>query len=156
MNFSQYLEEFSEQPDTAQQILLTKYDGRPTTLQEATRVLGYEPVAARGLPEDCVLDKVYLLNMPCCTCAQVMCKNKEGQSIAIFEHAIDQPVWFGDKPKVECLCHDTPTSVTQIGNRLAATWKEGERYITIIGATDLDEVTEFVAHFQETSPAKSL
>ncbi len=155
MNFSRYLEELSEQPDKAQQILLAEYDGRHTTWQEATHILGYEPIAARGLPADYILDKVYLLNMPCCTCAQAICKNREGQSIAIFEHAIDQPIWFGDKPTVDCLCHDTPTSVTQIGDRLAASWKEGPRYITIIGATDLDEVTEFVAHFKGNNPAKS-
>jgi hypothetical protein len=147
VNFAHYLEEFDESPDNAQQILLAKYDGRPITLEEATNVLGYEPLAAKGLPPGCSLDKAYLLNMPCCTCAQVVCKNEAGQSIAIFEHDIDQPVWFGDNPSVECLCHDMPTSVVQVGDRLAATWKEGQRYVTIIGAQDLDEVTDFVAHF---------
>jgi hypothetical protein len=38
---------------------------------------------------------------------------------------------------------------------LAATWKEGERHVTIIGATDLDEVTEFVASFKSLSNATS-
>jgi hypothetical protein len=146
MNFAHYLEEFDESPDNAQQILLAKYDGRPITLEEATNVLGYEPLAAKGLPPGCSLDNAYLLNMPCCTCAQVVCKNEAGQSIAIFEHDIDQPVWFGDNPSVECICHDIPTSIVQVGDRLAATWKEGQRYVTVIGAMDLDEVTDFVAH----------
>jgi len=148
MNFAHYLEEFSEHPDVAQQTLLAKYDGRPMTLTEATNVLGYEPVAAKRLPPGYFVDKTYLLKMPCCTCAQIVCKNKAGQSIAIFEHAIDQPIWFGDRPAEKCLCHEVPTSVRRVGNQLAATWKEGERHITIIGATDLDEVTEFVAYFK--------
>ncbi|QEG35788.1 anti-sigma factor family protein [Bythopirellula goksoeyrii] len=154
MNFSHFLEEFEQRPEEAQQILLANYNGRQSTLQEVTDVLGYEPVAANKLPPEYRMDQVYLLDMPCCTCAQIVCKNKEGQSIAIFEHAIDQPVWFGDRPTVECLCHDIPTSVTQMGNRLAATWKEGQRFITIIGATDLDEVTEFIAHFKGVFPVK--
>jgi putative zinc finger protein len=155
MNFAHYLESFPEKPDGAQQMLLAKYDGKPITVQEATNVLGYEPIAAKRLPPDYSLEEVYLLNMPCCKCAQVICKNKAGQSIAIFEHDIDQPVWFGDRPTVECLCHDMPTSVMQVGDRLAATWKEGKRYVTIIGATDLNEVTEFVAHFRGANSGKS-
>jgi len=154
MNFAQYLDEYAERPDNAQQILLAKYDGRPITLQEATNIIGYEPVVAKGLPPGCSLEKVYLLNMPCCTCAQVLCKNKAGQSIAIFEHSIDHPVTFGDRPTVERICHDMPTSVMQVGDRLAATWKEGQRSITIIGATDLDELTEFVAHFKGANSGK--
>jgi len=151
MNFSLFLEDFPDRPEDAQQILLAKYEGRPTTLEEATSELGYEPVAAKGLPPGYSVDKVYMLKMPCCTCAQVICKNEAGQSIAIFEHAIDQPIWFGGRPTVKCVCHDTPTSVTQVGDQLAATWKQGKRHITIIGATDLSEVTEFVSHFKGLS-----
>jgi len=151
VNFVHYQEEFSERPDVAQQILLAKYDGRPMTMTEATKRLGYEPVAAKGLPPGYTLEEVHLLTMPCCTCAQVICTNKAGKSIAIFEHDIDQPVWFGDRPTVEGLCHNVPTTIRQIGDRLAATWKVGERHLTIIGATDLNEVTEFVAHFKRSS-----
>jgi hypothetical protein len=155
MNFAEYLKDFRQSPEAAQQILLANYNGRPITLNEATTTLGYEPLAAKGLPQGYSFDKAYLLDMPCCTCAQIVCKNKEGESIAIFEHDIDQPVWFGDRPTVDCLCHDVPTSVIQFGDRLAATWKEGERHVTIIGATDLDEVTEFVASFKSLSNATS-
>ncbi len=146
-DFARFLDGFENRPDDAQQILLVNYEGRPATMQEATAVLGYEPVVAKGLPAGCTLQKVYLLKMPCCTCAQVVCRNKDGRSVAIFEHDSDQPVWFGDRPTVNCLCHDVPTSVIQVGDKLAATWKEGQRYITIIGANDLEEVTDFVAYF---------
>jgi hypothetical protein len=89
--------------------------------------------------------------MPCCTCAQVLCTNEAGNSIAIFEHDIDQPVWFGDRPSEKCLCHEVPTDVKQIGHQFAGTWKEGNRFITIIGATDIDEISDFVAQFKGSS-----
>jgi len=154
VNFAHYLEEFTERPDEAQRILLAKYDGRSATLTEATKILGYEPVAAKGLPLGYSLEKVHLLTMPCHTCAQVTFTNKAGESIVIFEYAIDQPVWFGDRPTVKGLCHDIPTSVMQVGDRLVATWREGKRYVTIIGATDLKEVNELVAHFSEANSAR--
>jgi len=151
INFAHYLETFSEQPGDAQKILLAKYEGQTTTLAEATKTLGYEPVAVKSLPPGYTVQEVQLLKMPCCTCAQVLCVNKAGESIAIFEYAIDQPVWFGNRPSKECLCHDVPTDIRQIGDRLAATWKEGNRFITIIGAADLEEVTAFIAHFKQAS-----
>jgi len=151
VNFAHYLENFTERPDNAQQILLASYNGRPITLAEATKVLGYEPVAAKSLPSGYAVKEVHLLTMPCCTCAQIVCTNEAGNSIAIFEHAMDQPVWFGDRPTEECVCQDVPTSIRRAGGQLAATWKEGERYITMIGATDLDEVADFVTHFKEAS-----
>ena len=154
-NFGGFLDEFENRPDNAQQILLVNYEGRPTTLREAATVLGYEPVVAKGLPAGCSLEKVYLLKMPCCTCAQVVCRNEKGHSIAIFEHDSDQPMWFGSRPTVERLCHGVPTSVVQVGDKLAATWKDGKRFLTIIGATDLNEVTDFVGFYSGTHPNKS-
>lgn len=146
-NFAAYLQDFAERPEQAQQVLLAKYEGRPATFQEAAHELGYEPLAASGLPPGCSVENVYLLKMPCCTCAQVVCKNRQGKSVAIFEHNVAQPMWFGDCPSIQCICQEMPTNVTQVGNRLAATWKAGKRYITVIGASDLDEISEFVAHF---------
>jgi hypothetical protein len=150
VNFAAFLDQFDERPEEAQQFLMAKYEGRLIKLQEAASVLGYEPIAAQGLPEGCVLERAYLLKMPCCACTEVVCRNKSGRSIAIFEHDSDQPVWFGDRPTVNCLCHEIPTSVVLVGDKLAATWKNGQRYITIIGANDLVEVTDFVAYFNKT------
>jgi hypothetical protein len=140
------LDEFENRPEEAQQILLTSYEGRPTSLQEAASVLGYLPVVAKGLPPGYTLDQAYLLKMPCCTCTQVVCRKVDGHSIAIFEHDTDQPMWFGHRPTLDCICHDMPTSVVQVGDQLAATWKIGQRFITIIGANDLEEVTQFVEY----------
>lgn len=152
INFEHYLEEFDRNPEKAQQILLANYNGQPTTVQEAAAKLKYEPVIAKGLPSGCSLKDVYMLDMPCCSCAQAVCHCDNGRPIAIFEHDIDQPVWFGDRPSINCLCDGKPTSIVQIDDRLAATWKQGNRYVTIIGARDLEDVTRFVAHLSGPKP----
>lgn len=148
-NFAEYLDAFAEDPYDAQQILLASYDGRPVAMEEAADIVGYQPLAGQRLPPGWSVDKTYVLEMPCCTCAQVVCQDAEGNPVAIFEHDIDQPIWFGDRPTIDCQCENVPTSVTQFGEHLAASWKEGPRHITVIGATDLDVVTDFVAHMSQ-------
>lgn len=145
--FERFLERFDKQPETAQQILLADYEGQATTLQQAPDVLGYEPVIAKEPPPGCTSHEAYLLSMPCCRCMEIVCKQEDGHSIAIFEHDTKRPGWFGERNSIECLCHAVPTNVTQIGNELAATWKNGKRYLTVIGARDLDEVTRLVAFY---------
>jgi hypothetical protein len=145
--FGRFLERFDDQPEAAQQILLTNYQGQPTTLQQAPDMLGYEPVIAKELPPGCKSHEAYLLDMPCCRCIEILCKQEDGHSVAIFEHDTRRPGWFGERNSIECLCHSVPTNVTQIGNELAATWKNGKRYLTVIGARDLDEVARFVAFY---------
>ena len=69
--------------------------------------------------------------------------------MAVFEHDTARPGWFGDRATVECLCDGVPTSITQVNDKLAATWKDEKRYMTIIGARDLNEVTEFIAFYSQ-------
>lgn len=148
-NFAEYLDAFSEDPYDAQRILLASYEGRRVAMAEAAVVVGYRPVAAQRLPPGWSVDETYLLDMPCCTCAQVLCKGANGNAVAIFEHDADQPIWFGERPTIECLCEDVPTIVTQVGERLAASWRAGPRHVTVIGVTDLDELTDFVAYMSQ-------
>jgi hypothetical protein len=152
-NFSGFLYEFENHPDSAQKLLMANFDGHPTTFPEAAAILGYEPISAKGLPSNCSVDRIYVLKMPCCTCSQVVCRRNDGQPIAIFEHDTDQPDWFGDRPSLRCLCHDVSTNVFQVGDKLAATWKNGGRFVTVIGLDDLTDVTKFIAFF--TVPAAS-
>jgi len=155
INFEQFLTEFDENPEKAQQILLAKYEGKTTTVGEATTELRYKPVIAKGMPAGCSLKNVYLLKMPCCTCPQALCEYDDGQQLAVFEHEEKQPVWFGNLPTISCICNGKPTNIVQIGDRLIATWKQGPRYITIIGARDLEEVTRFVAHLSDEKPREN-
>lgn len=145
--FGSFLDRFGDQPEAAQRILLANYRGESTTLHEASGALGYSPVIAKGLPPDCEEHEAYLLDMPCCKCMEIVCKQADGHAIAVFEHDTERPGWFGDRNSIECRCHSVPTNVIQVGNELAATWKNGKRYLTLIGARDLNEVAEFVAFY---------
>lgn len=150
--FEQYVDAFDRNPEEAQQILVANFNGRQMTVPEASAKLKYAPVIARGLPSGCSLKAVYLLDMPCCTCAQAVCNCGDGQHVAVFEHDLDESNWFGDRPAINCLCEGVPTTIVQINGQLAATWKHGNRLITVIGVRDVSEVTRFVVHLTGPNP----
>lgn len=149
VNFDAYLSKLPNDPQAAQQVLLVNYGGRRVELDEAKKSLGYMPAAGARLPEGYTLQDVYLLKMPCCECAQVVYRRAQGGVVTIFEHEKDQPVWFGDRPTIKCECNGLPTDLIQISpQQLAASWKQGERYITLIGAENIEEVKRIMTHLQ--------
>jgi len=150
IDFDAYLASFQTKPEAAQQVLLANYNGRSMQMAEAERVLGYRPAAAAVVP-GYEVNAVYVLDMPCCQCPQVVLQRKgsdgEGQ-IAIFEHEKDQPVWFGDRSTNTAICGGRPTRIVQVKDGyLAATWETKDRHLTIIGARNVDEVTSLVVAF---------
>jgi len=153
-NFGRYLSEFDQNPEQAQLALVSNYDGRVVDLEEAARTLRYPPVAPEMLPNGFARDRIYLLKMPCCLCVQTIYKNEAGDRLAVFEHVDDQPHWFGDRPIVTAQCHGTPTSLVQVDDRLAATWKRQQRFITLIGLRGVEEVTQLVSFFDQADSAR--
>lgn len=146
VNFGRYLNDFQRDPQKAQQFLLTSYEGQAVELVEAARQVGYEPLAGTNLPPGYKIEKIYVLKMPCCTCAQVVCSRQDGRVVTIFEHDQDQPIWYGDRPSIDACCCGRPTKMVQVDDMLAVTWKSGERHLTVVGARDMEEVTQFVTH----------
>lgn len=143
--FDVYLKDFQESPEQAQRVLIDRYDGRPLDLTGVSSEPEFEPNAPEELPDGFARQGVYVLKMPCCTCTQTIYKNKSGAVLALFEHSEDQQVWFGDRPRIEALCHGRPTHLVQLSGQLAATWKCGRRYLTVIGAQNVEQVAELVA-----------
>ena len=149
--FDAYLGQFEENPQAAQQVLLASYDGQKVDFPTATRLVGYEPAAEHRLPADYVVEAVYVLDMPCCKCTQTICRRKGNGQIAIFEHNTDEPVWFADRPAIEARCCGKPTRIVELDSGLlAATWPSNKRHLTVIGARDVEEVAQMVAHFERT------
>ena len=150
-DFDAFLNQFEQNPQAAEQVLLARYDGEQMDLPTATRRLGFRPAIASGLPAGYSVDSLYLLDMPCCKCSQAVCRREGGGRLAVFEHNSDQPVWFGDRPAIEARCCNKPTRIVEVDrNLLAATWRSDKRYLTIIGARDVEEITRIVRHFETT------
>jgi hypothetical protein len=147
-DFDRYLESFSHDPLAAQNILLAKYDSRPVSFAEATDELGYRPAVAGGLPPGYSLESMYVLNMPCCKCLQTLCRRDDGELFAIFEHDEEQPIWFGDRPRIDTQCNGCECSVIGVDQELVASWKSNARQLTMVGAHDLKEISDLIAHFQ--------
>lgn len=151
-NFGSYLEIFQHDPVKAQQMLIANYDGNATSLEEIIRRVKYRPVVADRLPEGYKLEGLYLLKMPCCICPQAVVRGDDGNVLAVFEHGPDEPDWFGDRPMVKCRCAGKPTAIVEIDGKLAATYKSGSRYVTLVGLRDLDETTRLIGHLAASQP----
>lgn len=149
VDFAAYVDEFQDRPQAAQQLLLARYPGKPVELEEAASELGYVPAVAHGLPEDYLLDTVYVWDMPCCKCVQSVCTRRDGTTVAIFEHNEDQPTWFGRRPSVDVHCNGRPCKIFEVESQLAASWTSGRRRITVVGLRDVNDVSELVAQLGE-------
>jgi hypothetical protein len=150
--FDRYLGEFQEHPQQAQQVLRARYDGRPMDLQTVGNGQ-FVPNAPQDLPNGFARVETYLLNMPCCTCTQTTYKNQAGDVLVLYEHSEDQRIWFGDRPVIEAQCHGQPTFLVQLKDQLAASWKCGPRHLTVIGARNVEQVSELIAFLDTQRPA---
>jgi hypothetical protein len=171
LQFDAFLQQFARDPSSAQNVLLASFNGREVDLQEVERTLGYTPVAGDAVPAGYVVNGVYLLEMPQCSCAKVDCgkagkchcggtcacsqvvyRSAAGRTVSVFEHNEPNSAWFGERPAIRCQCNGVPTELVQIDSQqLAATWKRGNRYVTLVGAQNLEEVKNVMEQLQATS-----
>lgn len=149
VNFGHFLDLFQQAPDEAQRELVEHYSGRSVEIADAVRELKYRPVVANGLPDGYEPAQSYLLKMPCCRCLEACYHRKDGGMLCVFEHDVDQPVWFGDRPTSSEVCSGKSTRLVQVDHCLAATWRQQKRHITVIGAKNIEEVARLIAHFDQ-------
>lgn len=149
-DFHQYLDRFPDDPDAAQRFLLAKYQSEPADIEQAARQLGYLPVVVTGMPAGFSRGEVYVMDMPCCKCVQCTCKRDDGRTLAIFEHDEKEPGWFGDRPVTTARCGDRECRIVQLNDGLAASWQQGDRQLTVVGASNMQEVEELVRWFSQT------
>lgn len=146
VNFDQFLNEFPKSPERAQALLHANYPSDLVDVDEAAKEVKYRPAVANALPQGYSLDSVHLVRMPCCLCVEAMCTAPDGTRLAVLEHAIDQPVWFGDRPSEQCNCNGRNARLVRFDGQLAATFKSEKRFLTIIGIRDEDELAELMKH----------
>lgn len=148
-SMAEFLEEFAVDPIRAQQTLVHEYEGQSLEAEDAVKGLRYTPVATHATPDGYKLQGAFVLKMPCCKCVQTIYTRGDGSAIAVFEHDDEQPAWFGLQPTITAQCNGKPTTLVEVNRGLAATWKCGSRCITVIGATDINEVVRLMSDFDK-------
>lgn len=145
-----FLDDFRRDPQRAAKIFVARYDGREAGLDEALKTVRY-PIAASQLPPGFSLDAVYLLKMECCTGIQTVYKRKGSQVLAILQHTIDQPVWYGNRTVEIAQVHGKPTRIVRVNGHLAATWQANGTYVTVIGARNMAELTNLIIYLEHNT-----
>lgn len=144
-----YLRVLPENPDQAEQFLLKKYKGIVVDPDQAVRLVGYRPAVADGLPEGYSLASTSVLKMPCCTCVKAVCRRSDGSTLVLFEHDDEETEWFGDRASSMAMCGDKECSLVELDSSIAATWREGSRSVTAVGARDQAEIAALVTWFEQ-------
>ncbi len=144
--------EYRKHPEETQRDLIAKFQGRQVDLREARRELHFQPVAANSLPGNISLKNVYILKMPCCLCVQSVYERPDKSPLMLLEHEGEQPEWFGNRPAIKAMCCGQPATIVQCDGELAVTWKSKQRFVTVVGARDLEEISDFVTYLND--PAK--
>jgi hypothetical protein len=139
-----YLQKLPNDPDAAEQMLLTKYDGEKVDADGAVKLVGYRPIVSSGLPEGYSLASTSVLKMPCCTCVKAVCKRNDGSTLVLFEHDDEETAWFGDRRQSMATCGDKDCCLVDLDSSIAATWKQGTRSVTAVGVRDQEEVAKLV------------
>lgn len=139
-----YLRKLPGDPDAAEQMLLSKYNGETVDSDGAVKLVGYRPIVSGGLPEGYSLASTSVLKMPCCTCVKAVCKRSDGSTLVLFEHDDEETAWFGDQPSTMAMCGDKDCCLVDLDSSIAATWKQGTRSVTAVGVRDQEEVATLV------------
>jgi negative regulator of sigma E activity len=145
VDFQEVIRTAKSEPKAAIAKLVSKYQGKELDAKATTSYLGYEPAIMKSVPEGFTRVSTHVLNMPCCKCSASICERKDGTSLIVFEHKDDQPVWFGDLPSIETQCSGKTCKIIEAAGQLAVSWKADDRQLTMIGATDIVEVNQWVA-----------
>ena len=157
---NRYLDDFLRSPDEAQRIFLAHHQAEDVDLLEPTQLAGYQTILASRPPDGYSLDALHVFDMELCTCDETSCvcehapcvcaqatyKSDGSETLVVFQHAVDQPKWFRDRPMLNCRINGKPTRIVQLDDtRLAATWSVDGTFVTLIGARDIEELTQFIA-----------
>lgn len=146
-DIDQYVAEFQHDPLEAQQVLVSKYNGRRVDLSEAVKHVSYRPAVASGLPDSYAVQSMYILKMPCCDCLQTICQRSDGSKFAIFEYGEEHPTSIGMRSGGMAQCAGKNCCLVDINTEFAASWKKGDRHVSLVGVRDQAEVQDLMSRF---------
>ncbi|UUO05629.1 anti-sigma factor [Blastopirellula sp. J2-11] len=145
--FDQYFDTLHQDPVAAQQILLTKYEGQTVDAEHAVHLVGYRPAVADGVPEGYSLHTTNVIKMPQGDCVHTQFQRADGSTLAIFEHDGERPAWFGKRAATQAVHGERKLNVVDLDQRVAATWREGDRHLTVVGAHNAEELGQLAGWF---------
>jgi hypothetical protein len=148
MNLTGYVEVFRRDPIEAQRSLLAKYTNRALKPEEALTLVSYKPAAPETLPAGLTRTAMYEIDMPCCKCIESLYRGADGRTVAVFEHADQQPAAIGNRTSISAQCHGKDVGLVDCDGQLCASWKEEGRFVTVVGVSELAEVDKIVAAFE--------
>ncbi len=146
VDLDEYLNAFQHDPQHAPHLFIARYNGQAVDLNETADKVNYRPIATSSLPDGFSLDRVYLLKMECCTGVQTVYRRKGADVLAILQHTVDQPVWYGRRRVEIAEVNGKPTQIVRMNGRLAATWQADGTYVSLVGAHDMHELTQMITH----------
>lgn len=155
VSLESYLDTFQQDPLKAQQVLLASYASQQIDPAGEITQLPYRP-AVSDLPPDYTLRSAYLVDMPCCKCVQAVFQRSDGTALSIFEHDKEQAFGYGKCTCTDMQCDGKAMCMIAKDERLAAArWEKDGRYITVIGARDVDEIALLMSHMSGSVPVDS-
>ncbi len=152
INLSRYVDEFRTDPAGAEQSLLKEYKVKEIQPDDAiTTPVGDKSLAPPTLSDGSIRNKMYLIETPHCKCMQSVYVRPDGGALAAFEHVGGLPAGFGKRPMTQANCSNQDVCLVQCDGQLAASWKQGDHFITLVGVKDLEEVNRLVPVFADAN-----
>lgn len=144
VDFTDILQLAGAEPKQAMDVLIDRYDGKEMGQEETEQALGFEPTLFQTIPDGYKLVSTHVLNMPCCICSATLCQREDGMTLIVLEHREDQAVWFGDAPSIQTQCGGRSCKIVESTGHLAISWQNENHHFTLLGATDLTEVSRWI------------
>jgi hypothetical protein len=151
VDLSRYVQEFRSDPASAERLLRQEYASQAIEPADAIRLVSYKPLAPEKLSDAVVRTETYLFEMPCCKCIQTLYRRPDGGALAVFEHVADEPASLGQHSTIHTKCAHKDVCVVECDGQLAVTWKDGKRFVTLVGVKDLDEANQLVPALADSS-----
>jgi hypothetical protein len=152
--FVEFARSFPTDPERAQQVLLTSYNGRAASTAELRESPRITSVAASNPPAGYALQRAYVLEMSCCQCSQIILRRPAGGLVSVFEHVdAHNPNWTSSFRCTNMQCGNTPCEIAETGEYLAVSCRVKDRHFTIVGAVNSSEVEALVAWLEAAGKA---
>ncbi len=144
-DLARFVDVFQRDPDEAQRTLQSQYTSRLVEPNSPFSLVNYQSVAPDELPGGFRRESIRVFDMPCCKCVQTLYAAPGRAPLALFEHVKEESDWFATMPSITATCCGQAVKLVQCGDALCAAWKGAGRFMTIVGAGSVEELSQVIA-----------